>query len=264
MSLLLYFGLFLLFPPSYHCLRLAEPFMFSKRNTRGVFSLEAAGNLELLELRMMSLPADGSTSDKHFVMRSVCKWNTPHLEPFEVQVRRDGGLDTYTVVYCQCRADEAPQLVHAASASASSPALASPLAQDMQRCNIASASVASDDEMQWRFWTIERKSPHSAKYRPRAHNLVSGDIVTFTGRKDALPPGIEPDNTFTVIIASTSKAKLQSQSFDVCSTVTPIRAFHLSTDQLAHATPQIHILRSAPPVVLYAFSSFLIYIFVTF
>jgi len=91
----------------------AEPFFLSKRNTKGIFSKEGLDGFGLSNLFMRSLPADALASkvesERRFVMQNVCKWSTPYLKPF--QVHREDGRDSYTVVYCQCKIDEAPRLV---------------------------------------------------------------------------------------------------------------------------------------------------------
>jgi len=229
-----------------------EPFLFSKRNTKCIFSKEA-DDFGLSNLYMRSLPADASASrvesERQLVMLTVCKWNTPYLEPFEVH--REDGTASFTVVYCQCKIGEAPLLVvNAAGKAASSAEHASTLADSahlahgLQDSKVVSASETSDDDRHWRFWTIEKKS--AVKYTPHEHKLISGDIVTFSGKS---PEGIISGNKYTVLILSNKK--LGKQSFDVCTTLVPSNPFNHSSELLADAEPRIRILRPAFPIGLY-------------
>jgi hypothetical protein len=229
----------------------SEPFLFSKRNSKGIFAQEEADDSGLLNLFMRSLPADASTSkvesEKQLVLQKVFKWDTPYLEPFQVHCE-DGA--TFTVVYCQCKIDGAPLLVAnagkkvASSAEhAASLADSAHLAHELQSHTGASASERKEHDLYCRFWTIEKKN--DVKYKPHDHSLLTGNIVSFSGK--GLPEGIISGHMYTILI-SALKPKLRTRSFDVCSTLIPSNPF---SDVLGAAEPRIRILRPAFPIGLY-------------
>jgi hypothetical protein len=113
---------------------------------------------------------------------------------------------------------------------------------------VASALDSNDDDLHWRFWTIQKK-PTKDSYRPQEHTFVSGDIVSFSG--NSLPEGIVSGNQYTVLISSVSKAKLSKTSFDVCVTLVPSHPFSRAVDAPADAEPVIRVLRPSYPVGMY-------------
>ena len=58
----------------------AERFLFSKHNTTGVFPHDTADGFRGSNFYMRSLPDEPSTSsERRFVMQTVCVWHTPYL-----------------------------------------------------------------------------------------------------------------------------------------------------------------------------------------